>query len=184
MVSIAAGSSTSFETPKLWALAITGIIIICLWYTANFLRDDHSLALSPPGIFLLGNLLDCAKAAQNGRLHLLQQEWARKYEEIVRVRLGPVTEYYINSDIAVKVSRPQLPNRFSVTHRLYFWQELFDKSSARTAERPRWIVSRNKFAVKECSAAKVYLSFVAAMVCIAYPEYFEPQNQSLLETKS
>jgi hypothetical protein len=30
--------------------------------------------------------------------------WAREHGEVFRVRLGPVTEYFLNSDRAVKVS--------------------------------------------------------------------------------
>ena len=39
----------------------------------------------------------------------------------MQVKLGPVTEVYLNSDEAVKI--------------------LFDRASAATFERPRWIVS-------------------------------------------
>ncbi|KAG9737893.1 cytochrome P450, partial [Aureobasidium melanogenum] len=63
-------------------------------------------------------------ASKVGQQHLLFQRWAQEHGEIFRVRVGPFTEYFINSDIAVK--------------------EIFDKSSVQTAERPRWIVSNEQ----------------------------------------
>lgn len=44
------------------------------------------------------------KAGKEGTLHLLMEKWARQHGEIFRVRSGIVTEYFINSDKAVKVS--------------------------------------------------------------------------------
>ncbi|KAH8812203.1 cytochrome P450 [Xylogone sp. PMI_703] len=53
-------------------------------------------------------------------------KWACQYGEIFRVRLGPITEYFITSDYA----------------------ELFDRASAYTSERPRWIVSNEQICHK------------------------------------
>lgn len=36
-------------------------------------------------------------------MHLLLQKWAEEYGEILRLNLGPVTAYYVSSDVAVKV---------------------------------------------------------------------------------
>ncbi|GME54079.1 cytochrome P450 [Neofusicoccum parvum] len=53
------------------------------------------------------------------------EKWARQHGEIFRVRSGIVTEYFINSDKAVKA--------------------IFDKSSAASSERPRWIIANELF---------------------------------------
>ncbi|GME28030.1 cytochrome P450 [Neofusicoccum parvum] len=65
------------------------------------------------------------KAGKEGTLHLLMEKWARQHGEIFRVRSGIVTEYFINSDKAVKA--------------------IFDKSSAASSERPRWIIANELF---------------------------------------
>lgn len=57
-------------------------------------------------------------------MHLLLQKWAKDHGEIMRVQIGPVTNYYLNSDKAVKA--------------------IMDKASAVTSERPRWIVSNEQ----------------------------------------
>ncbi|KAH7392848.1 cytochrome P450 [Pyrenochaeta sp. MPI-SDFR-AT-0127] len=69
-------------------------------------------------------MLDILGATRKGQQHLLFAKWARAYGEIVRVQVGPFTEYFINSDPAVK--------------------EIFDKQSSATSERPRWIVSNEQ----------------------------------------
>jgi cytochrome P450 len=51
-------------------------------------------------------------------------KYARKHGEIMRVRSGPFTQYFLNSDKAVK--------------------ELLDNKSAFTSERPRWISSNEQ----------------------------------------
>ncbi|KAH7143558.1 cytochrome P450 [Dactylonectria macrodidyma] len=75
----------------------------------------------PTGIPLLGNIVDVVRESKKGQQHLLIQQWARKYGDVFKVQIGPHTEYYLNSDRAVK--------------------ELLDRSSAQTSQRPRWIVS-------------------------------------------
>ncbi|KAG9628843.1 cytochrome P450, partial [Aureobasidium melanogenum] len=90
-------------------------------------RHGRSLLPLPPqpsGSFLIGNMTEVIAASKVGQQHLLFQRWAQEHGEIFRVRVGPFTEYFINSDIAVK--------------------EIFDKSSVQTAERPRWIVSNEQ----------------------------------------
>ncbi|KAI5212373.1 cytochrome P450 [Aureobasidium subglaciale] len=87
-------------------------------------RDLLPLPPQPPGSFFVGNMTEVIAASKIGQQHLLFERWAREHGEIYRVRVGPFTEYFINSDAAVK--------------------EIFDKASAQTAERPRWIVSNEQ----------------------------------------
>ncbi|KAL3451426.1 cytochrome P450 [Aspergillus insuetus] len=75
----------------------------------------------PKGNLILGNLSEVIAASKESLQHLLMHRWAREHGEVFRVRLGPVTEYFLNSDRAVK--------------------EIMDRSSAISSERPRWIVS-------------------------------------------
>ncbi|KAJ9654515.1 hypothetical protein H2198_006458 [Neophaeococcomyces mojaviensis] len=79
---------------------------------------------SPPGNLLTGNLSEVLLAVGKRQQHLLFGKWAREYGEIVRVRSGPFVQYFINSDKAVK--------------------EIFDRNSAFTSKRPRWIVSNEQ----------------------------------------
>ncbi|KAL4733871.1 cytochrome P450 [Aspergillus similis] len=75
----------------------------------------------PKGDIILGNLSEVIAASKESMQHLLMHRWAHEHGEVFRVRLGPVTEYFLNSDRAVK--------------------EIMDRSSAISSERPRWIVS-------------------------------------------
>lgn len=83
---------------------------------------------TPPGKPILGNLPDFVSAAKQGTAHLLVEDWTRQYGDIIRVKLGPFTEYFLSSDVAVK--------------------QLIDKASAQTAGRPRWIVSNEQMCNK------------------------------------
>ncbi|PVH92610.1 cytochrome P450 [Periconia macrospinosa] len=87
-------------------------------------KNKVPLPPQPPGLPFLGNMLDILSATKIGQQHLLFENWARKYGEVVRVEAGPFTQYFINSDSAAK--------------------ELFDKQSSATSERPRWIVSNEQ----------------------------------------
>jgi hypothetical protein len=110
---------------------------------------------SPPGIPILGNLVEFVKHAKQASQHLLLQRWAEEYGDIIGVKIGPMTEYYLSSDRAVKVKqhekslcrlRPWHPRSYPVSS----WRrkEIFDRASAATAERPRWIVSNEQICNK------------------------------------
>ncbi|KAF1927809.1 cytochrome P450 [Didymella exigua CBS 183.55] len=92
----------------------------------TWLEDRKKLPLppQPAGVPFLGNALDVIKSTKTGSQHLLFEKYARSCGEIVRVQVGPFTQYFINSDEAVKA--------------------IFDKASATTSERPRWIVSNEQ----------------------------------------
>ena len=106
------------------------LIIISLLLLLRFLfnrlyhQNKNNILPPPPtptGSFLTGNLSEVLAAVRQNRQHLLFNSYARQYGEIVRVRSGIFTQYFINSDNAVK--------------------ELFDRNSAFTSQRPRWIAS-------------------------------------------
>lgn len=66
-------------------------------------KHKPPLPPQPSGWPLLGNTVDMMKAGANGELHLQMEKWARQHGEIFRVRVGLVTEFFLNSDKAVKV---------------------------------------------------------------------------------
>lgn len=72
----------------------------------SYIRDRRKLPLPPQprGLPLVGDTIDFVKAAKNNEIHLLLQQWAEQYGEVMRVQVGPLTSYYMNSDQAVKVS--------------------------------------------------------------------------------
>lgn len=114
---------------NLTLLTLVGTIFVSYFvfsYVSRKWRSRSSLPLppKPPGVPIVGNLPDILKATSKHAQHLLFFDWAKKYGEVFRVQAGPVEEYFINSDKAVK--------------------ELFDKQSATTSERPRWIVSNEQ----------------------------------------
>ena len=110
--------------PVVASLVTTFILLIPR--IRQWLDDRGKLPLppKPPGLPLLGNALDVISATKTGSQHLLFEQYARTHGEIVRVQVGPFTQYFINSDKAVKA--------------------FFDKASASTSERPRWIVSNEQ----------------------------------------
>ncbi|OGE47464.1 hypothetical protein PENARI_c043G11509 [Penicillium arizonense] len=114
------------SSPSYWPL----LAAFCLLLGAalfTFLQSHAAGAKKPPlppqpkGNLILGNLSEVITASKESLQHLLMHRWAREHGEVFRVRLGPVTEYFLNSDRAVK--------------------EILDRSSAISSERPRWIVS-------------------------------------------
>jgi cytochrome P450 len=109
-------------------IVLLGVIgsLVLIRKLQNHRHERHLLPLppQPSGSFLVGNMVEVIAASKIGQQHLLFQRWAQEHGEIYRVRVGPFTEYFINSDAAVK--------------------EIFDKASAQTAERPRWIVSNEQ----------------------------------------
>ncbi|KAK8221384.1 cytochrome P450 [Phyllosticta capitalensis] len=102
---------------------------------------------SPPGAWpLIGHLPQFISAAKAHRLHLLVEHWIREYggdEGLVRVRIAGVEVVHVGKDEAVK-ALDWLASKTKVAY-VCMWltreQAIFDKSSAFTSERPRWIVS-------------------------------------------
>ena len=84
-------------------------------------KSGLPLPPSPPGSWLAGNLFELGQAVKQKRQHHLIAKWAREHGEVLRIRAGPVVQYYLNSDRAVK--------------------EIFERSSGVSSERPRWITS-------------------------------------------
>ncbi|KAH7124336.1 cytochrome P450 [Dactylonectria macrodidyma] len=97
-------------------------LLYMLWQNGLSKKGLLSLPPGPAGIPLLGNIPDIVRESKKGQQHLLIQQWARKYGDVFKVQIGRHTEYYLNSDRAVK--------------------ELLDRSSAQTSQRPRWIHQR------------------------------------------
>jgi hypothetical protein len=94
-------SNSAVYWPLPVILCILGAVYLSLWQKSS----DSKLPLPPQprGSLMLGNLSEVIKASTETLQHLLMQGWAQEYGEIFRVRLGPVTEYFLNSDQAVKV---------------------------------------------------------------------------------
>lgn len=101
-------------------------LLLLLVKLQHWLQERGKLPIppKPPGLPLVGNALDVIGSTKTGSQHLLFGKYAREYGEIVRVQVGPFTQYFINSDEAAKA--------------------IFDKASAATSERPRWIVSNEQ----------------------------------------
>lgn len=109
-----------------WSLVAITTLSIFLFRLQKWSQERRKLPLppKPPGLPIIGNIVDVLSATKVGQQHLLFERWARKYGEILRIEAGPFTEYFINSDKAVK--------------------EIFDRQSSATSERPRWIVSNEQ----------------------------------------
>jgi cytochrome P450 len=105
---------------------LSGSLIYLLLKFRQWFQDRNKLPLppKPPGLPFIGNALDVLSSTKTGSQHLLFGTYARNYGEIVRVKVGPFTQYFINSDEAIKA--------------------IFDKASSSSSERPRWIVSNEQ----------------------------------------
>lgn len=84
------------------------LIGLCIYAVFSYIKNRRRLPLPPKprGFPVLGNTIDFVQAAKRNEIHLLLQKWAEQYGEIMRVQVGPMTSYYLNSDQAVKVSAP------------------------------------------------------------------------------
>lgn len=105
-----------------WAAFALIPLIISIASNHKARKNQLPLPPSPPKTDLFtGHLSQVIRASKEHRQHLLFHDWANTHGEIYYVDVGPFQEFFINSDRAVK--------------------EIFDKASAATSERPRWIVS-------------------------------------------
>lgn len=88
---------------------------LCAYAAFSHVQNRRKLPLppKPPGFPVLGNTIDFVQAAKKNKIHLLLQRWAEQYGEIMRVQVGPMTSYYLNSDQAVKVGAPLQCGHFS-----------------------------------------------------------------------
>lgn len=86
-------------------VAFIGIVAVTILLFQRHLRTRKLLPLppKPAGWPLIGNTVEFIAAAKRGEMHLLLQKWANQHGEIIRVQIGPVTNFYLNSDRAVKV---------------------------------------------------------------------------------
>ncbi|KAJ9655954.1 hypothetical protein H2198_005302 [Neophaeococcomyces mojaviensis] len=118
-------------SPTLKILAAFVLLAALIPYLTTFFKNKKTqlpLPPSPPGSLVTGNLSDVLAAVSKRQQHLLFGKWAREHGEIVRVRAGTFVQYFINSDAAIK--------------------EIFDRNSAYTAHRPRWIASNEQICNK------------------------------------
>lgn len=104
---------------------LSGLVYLCVSFVQQYLLERHLLPLppGPKGRPFIGNLPDVLTASKVGEQHLLFEKWARQYGELYKVKVGPFTQYMINSDVAVK--------------------QILDKSAGVSANRPPWLVSSN-----------------------------------------
>lgn len=88
---------------------------LCIYAAVSYVHNRRKLPLPPKplGLPVLGNTIDFVRAAKKNEIHLLLQQWAEQYGEIMRVQVGPMTSYYLNSDQAVKVGIPRSYGNFS-----------------------------------------------------------------------
>ncbi|KAB8269240.1 cytochrome P450 [Aspergillus minisclerotigenes] len=126
------------------------LVIVCLLLGLGVTvlrssRASKQLPLPPQsrGSMVLGNLSEIMKASMDSLQQLLVQGWASEHGEVLHVRLGPVTEYFLNSDRAVK--------------------EIMDRSSAISSERPRWIVSNELLCNQLNNRRRVMNSYLASV---------------------
>ena len=88
--------------PLLLILCIIGALYVTLQQKSSGLKSLPLLP-QPRGSLILGNMPEVIKESPVTLQHLLMQKWAREYGEVFRVRFGLVTEYFLNSDRAIKV---------------------------------------------------------------------------------
>ena len=84
--------------------AIISVFVLALCRQGLKRKGALPLPPGPPGLPVIGNAPTIVRESIKGLQHQLMLSWAREYGEIFRVRIGPFEEYFINSDVAVKVS--------------------------------------------------------------------------------
>ncbi len=88
-------------------LKVASVCILLAYLLVKLFYRRRGPPLPPliPGYPLIGNIPQFAVADGRKAIHLLLGGWARREGcgDIFRVKLGPLTNYYLNSDVAVKV---------------------------------------------------------------------------------
>lgn len=79
-------AALELDTKSAIALGV-GALLLAYFILGVDRRKD--LPPTPPGVPLLGNLPDIIKASKKGIMHILFQEYAQKYGDVVRIRAGP-----------------------------------------------------------------------------------------------
>lgn len=92
--------------PPNWPLLAAFCVLLGVALYPRSHAKTAPLPPQPKGSPILGNLSQVIAASKESLQHLLMHRWAREHGEVFRVRLGPVTEYFLNSDRAVKVGGP------------------------------------------------------------------------------
>ncbi|KAI1370242.1 cytochrome P450 [Hypoxylon crocopeplum] len=101
-----------------WVVAVLTILLLVKVASDQF--SSKRIPPKPKGWPILGNLPDVMKAG--GLLHKTMINWAQEEGDIMRLVLGPKTEYLINSDRAC--------------------QAIFNTNAAHSSERPFWLVGQ------------------------------------------
>ncbi|CAG9953155.1 unnamed protein product [Clonostachys rosea f. rosea IK726] len=105
----------------IWGFTIIGVLFLFQLVSATLWKNN--LPPSPKGYPLVGNLPEIVKAG--GLFYKTMTRWAQEHGEVMRLVLGPNSEYIINSDRAC--------------------QAVFTANSAATSERPFWHVGQKYF---------------------------------------
>lgn len=79
------------------------LIALGVYHAIQRRKYTARLPPQPTALPFIGNIHQFAAAASKKSLHLQLEQWARKYGDIFRVQLGPISIYYLNTDVAVKV---------------------------------------------------------------------------------
>lgn len=75
-------------------LVVTLLVLLMVYFIlVNYYGKRGQLPLppQPKGWPVVGNLPEFIKAAENGQMHLLVQDWANTFGDVMRVKLGPTT---------------------------------------------------------------------------------------------
>ena len=89
---------------RLFVAAILGFFLYQVYLATTSIKGQLPLPPTVPGFPVIGSLIEIAKASIKGQQHLLITTWARQYGDIFSVKVGPFVEYFLNSDVAVKVN--------------------------------------------------------------------------------
>lgn len=95
---------TSNPKASLIYAILTTTIALVLWTKTTRRTSGLPLPPQPPSKPILGHLTDLIRENKARRWHLKLEGWAREYGAIFGVRTGYIVDYYINSDVLVKVS--------------------------------------------------------------------------------
>lgn len=130
-------------------VAVAGLLYLIVTRIQRVVHERKLLPLppSPPGLPLIGSLLELQKAAKTREEHLLFQKWAQDLGPVYKVKVGLYTQYERPDSISTLDEKPcadeTLLSRYMINTD-YAVKQILDKAARHSSSRLPTLVGREQ----------------------------------------